>query len=190
MPAKPPAKTKAAAKDKPAAKAKVEAKSKAPASPKSAAKAKPAAAPKPAAAAAKPAAAPKPAPAPTPVAAPQPVAAPKPVVAPRPAPAPKPAPAPIPAAPPPAEMTLAGEQARLAELERALGELSVTADAAKAEFDKFERRSAAVGQAGRQGEFAAKQRQFRLLDDRLRGLRARIAACRNNIQRLSGGPAD
>jgi len=89
----------------------------------------------------------------------------------------------------PATNTLEGERARLALLEQALAEVTAASEAAKGEFDKLERRIAAVGQAGRQGEFGAKQRQFRMLEDRLRGLKLKITMCRQNIQRLGGAPS-
>jgi septal ring factor EnvC (AmiA/AmiB activator) len=82
------------------------------------------------------------------------------------------------------EAALEAERAKLASLEAELSELSATEAAAKEEYAKVERRISAAGQSGRHGELAQRQRQFRLVGDRVRGARAKVAACRAAIGRL------
>ncbi len=91
-----------------------------------------------------------------------------------------------PAAAAPANADLATEQARLVELEAALAELVATSDAAKAEVNRLQRRIVTAGPAGFQGALAQQGQQTRLLEHRIRGTRAKIAACRAAIARLGG----
>jgi hypothetical protein len=86
-------------------------------------------------------------------------------------------------APPNAE--LAAEQAKLVELEAALAELTTASTAAKAEYSRLERRINAAGQMGLQGALAQQGRQVRVLDDRIRGMRAKLTACRATVARLT-----
>jgi chromosome segregation ATPase len=86
---------------------------------------------------------------------------------------------------PPVTADLATEQAKLAELEAALAELTTASTAAKAEYSRLERRINAAGQMGLQGALAQQQRQVRLLEDRVRGARAKLTAARAAVARLA-----
>jgi chromosome segregation ATPase len=90
-----------------------------------------------------------------------------------------------PEAAPSANATLEAEQAKLAALEAELAELTKASDAAQAEVTRLQRRINTAGPAGYQGALAKQGQQARLLDFRIRGTRAKLAACRAAIAKLA-----